>query len=102
MSGLNLSDGLVTHNSYIQYFVELGLIAGLFVFYRLIKTFFIFYKLVRVNMKSSTRRSLAFLFAISTAFFVSGNFINIHSAVFFIIFVFGMREYVLRILKESL
>jgi len=102
MSGLNLSDGLVTHNSYVQYFVELGIIAGLFVFYRLIKTISFFYNSVGLQLESSTRKSLAFLFAISTAFSVSGFFINIHSTVLFVFVLLGMREYVLRILRRDL
>jgi O-antigen ligase len=101
MSGLNLSNGLVTHNSYIQYFVELGIIVGVFVIYRLFKTFRLFFIVVSIQMSADRRNDLAFLFAVSSAFAVSGFFLNLHSAILFIFVIFSMDVFALRIMRSN-
>jgi hypothetical protein len=101
MSGLNLSDGLVTHNSYIQYFVELGVFVGSYVIYRLLKTFRLFFVAASIKMGAARRNDLAFLFSVSSAFAVSGFFLNLHSAIFFIFFIFAMDVFVLRIMRSN-
>lgn len=101
MSGLNLSDGLVTHNSYAQYFVELGIFVGLFIIYRLIKIFRLFFHVYSIKMSENKRLGIAFLFSITSAFAVSGFFLNLHSTIFFIFVIFGMDVLVLRIMRSN-
>jgi hypothetical protein len=95
---LDLTDGLATHNSYLQYIVELGMFMGLLIIYevgRLLRTYIIYRSRPAYKQQQA---QLKFIFSIAVVFMVSGAFINIHSSIFFILALFGIE----RIIKKQI
>lgn len=97
-SVLDLSGGLATHNSYLQYIVELGMFMGLLIIYevgRLLRTYIIYRSRPACKQQQA---QLKFIFSIAVVFMVSGAFINIHSSIFFMLALFGIE----RIIKKQI
>jgi O-antigen ligase len=95
---LDLTDGLATHNSYLQYIVELGMFMGLLIIYevgRLLRTYIIYRSRPAYKQQQA---QLKFIFSIAVVFMVSGALINIHSSIFFILALFGIE----RIIKKQI
>jgi len=95
-AGIHLSDGLVTHNSFLQYFVELGVVLGAFVVWRILMILRLYFIFRSRPLLLKERQGLAFLFSSSFVFLISGNFLNLHSSIFFIFVVFGLERMIRR------
>ncbi|MDA9313371.1 O-antigen ligase family protein [Amylibacter sp.] len=80
---VDLSAGLATHNSYIQYLVELGLIVTIIVILKIIKLIFTLIKLRKRSLSKTQRLELAFIFAFSLNIITSAAFMNLHSSIIF-------------------
>lgn len=93
---LDLSGGLATHNSYLQYFVELGMFMGLLIIYEIGRLFTTYIRYRSHAAYRQQQAQLRFIFSMAVVFMVSGAFINIHSSLFFMLAVFGVHRIIKR------
>lgn len=94
---MDLSSGLATHNSYVQFFAELGIVLGLIVCYKLLRLIRLVVSIVKSRPDKRKSHAVAFLFSFSAVFAVTGLFLNLHSSIPFMFVLFGMEHFMRRI-----